>query len=474
MKKFSTLLLCFLLAGFAEAQRDLAGTWAGKLTTPGGSLRLVVHFKYDGTKYSATLDSPDQGARGIPFGEVNITGDSLQLVLPAANAKYIGKRTSDSTISGQWMQGMSLPLDLKKMREGQTTDNVKRPQTPKPPFAYESRDVLYNNNDKSIQYGATITQPKGSGPFPAVLLISGSGPQNRDEELFGHKPFAVLADDLTKRGYLVLRVDDRGVGQTTGDFKSPTSKEFAADAMAGLDYLKTLPQVNKTKLGLLGHSEGGMIAEMIAAQRKDLDFIILLAAPGEKIIDLMADQNRAVLLSNGVNKETAEAYVSLYKPLALALTTIGDEVAAKKTARQLVASWRKQTASEMVQATTGIKDEQSETAFIDAFYKTVSQPWFRYFLQFDPAPFVEKFRAKVLALNGDKDIQVLAKPNLGGLKTALQKSPTKTYELKELNGLNHLFQHCQTCTVIEYGQLEETIAPEVLETIGEWLAKNVK
>jgi pimeloyl-ACP methyl ester carboxylesterase len=333
---------------------------------------------------------------------------------------------------------------------------------------------VYSNRDKSIQFGATITKPKGSGPFPAVLLISGSGPQNRDEELFGHKPFAVLADDLTKRGYLVLRVDDRGVGQTTGDFKSATSKDFADDAMAGLDYLKSLPEVDQTKMGLLGHSEGGMIAEMIAAQRKDLDFVILLAAPGEKIIDLMVNQNRAVLQSNGVNKETADAYVALYKPLALVLSSGGDAKALKIAAKQIVANWLKQTPKEIVLATTGIKDEQSEDAFINEFYKTVSQPWFRYFLQYDPAAYVKKIGAKVLALNGDKDIQVLAKTNLAGLKAALQKSPSKTYEVKELKGLNHLFQQCQKCTVGEYGQLEETIAPEVLQAIGEWLVKNVK
>lgn len=474
MKKISALLFCFLLASLVNAQKNIEGTWAGKLTVPGGSLRLMVHLKNEGTTYSATLDSPDQGAKGIPFGDVKIDGDSLQLNLPAANAKYIGTFTSDSTISGQWVQGMSLPLDLKRIPEGGVTEERKRPQTPKPPFPYDSKDVVYSNRDKSIQFGATITKPKGSGPFPAVLLISGSGPQNRDEELFGHKPFAVLADDLTKRGYLVLRVDDRGVGQTTGDFKSATSKDFADDAMAGLDYLKSLPEVDQTKMGLLGHSEGGMIAEMIAAQRKDLDFVILLAAPGEKIIDLMVNQNRAVLQSNGVNKETADAYVALYKPLALVLSSGGDAKALKIAAKQIVANWLKQTPKEIVLATTGIKDEQSEDAFINEFYKTVSQPWFRYFLQYDPAAYVKKIGAKVLALNGDKDIQVLAKTNLAGLKAALQKSPSKTYEVKELKGLNHLFQQCQKCTVGEYGQLEETIAPEVLQAIGEWLVKNVK
>ncbi|HET7898641.1 MAG TPA: hypothetical protein VFL47_13250, partial [Flavisolibacter sp.] len=223
-----------------------------------------------------------------------------------------------------------------------------------------------------------------------------------------------------------------------------------------------------------GHSEGGMIAEMVAAQRKDLDFIVLLAAPGIKIIDLMADQNRAVLQSNGATREMADAYVALYKPLTLLLANSKDENAAKKAAQQVIDAWAKQTPKEIVLATTGIKDQQSKATFINEFYRNVSKPWFRYFLQYDPAPYVKKISAKVLALNGDKDIQVLSKPNLAGLKAALQESPSKTFDTVELNGLNHLFQHCNKCTIAEYSQVEETVAPEVLQTIENWLAKNVK
>lgn len=474
MRKFCFVFIGLLMAGFANAQTTIAGTWQGKLTLPGSSLRVVVHIKNENGNYTATLDSPDQGAKGIPVNNLSLQGDSLYFALPAANAKYSGLVTSDTTINGEWFQGRSLPLNLTKQNEGQAIAELKRPQTPTPPFPYESREVIYDNKDKSIQYGATVTKPQGKGPFPAVLLLTGSGQQNRDEELFGHKPFAVLADYLTRKGFVVLRVDDRGVGQTTGEVKNATSKDFAADAIVGFNYLKSLPEVNQNKLGLLGHSEGGMLAEMIAAQRKDVDFVILLAAPGEKVIDLMAGQNKAVLQSVGVSKENAEAYASLYKPLALVLSSPAPEESVKKAALQIINKWISKTPRQTVLATTGIRDEESKEAFVNKFYKGVSSPWFRYFLHYNPEPYVKKISASVLALNGSKDIQVPSKPNLASLKAALQKSPSKQFDVMELSGLNHLFQHCKKCTVNEYGELEETFAPEALEAIGQWLEKYVK
>lgn len=474
MKKICLAFCSLLLLGFVQAQKNIAGTWEGKLVLPAASLRVVVHIHQDSGTYAATLDSPDQGAKGIPVSRVNLVDDSLFLDVAAAGAKLSGKLTGDTTFSGAWVQGVSLPLTLKKSAAGETVAEVKRPQTPKPPFPYQSNEVVYLNKTKSIQYGGTITKPFGNGPFPAVLLITGSGQQNRDEELFDHRPFAVIADYLTKKGYLVLRVDDRGIGQTTGEVKNATSKDFADDAIVGLDYLKTLADVDKSKLGLLGHSEGGMIAEMIAAQRNDLSFVILLAAPGEKIIDLMTHQNEAILQTAGVPKQFIGSYLALYKPLAIALTSSTSESAAKAAANHIVNDWLKKTPKEAVFSTTGIRDKKSQEAFIGAFQKGIGTPWFTYFLRYDPAAYVKKISASVLALNGSRDLQVLAGPNLAGLHALLQKSKAKQFDVLELNGLNHLFQQCTQCTVAEYGQLEETIAPKVLETIGTWLEKNVK
>ena len=474
MKKFNLLFFCIFLLGEINAQTSVTGTWQGKLAVSATSLRLVIHIAEEGTGFSATLDSPDQGAKGIPVSRVERKGDSLWLEIAAAGAKLSGRLTSDTTFSGQWSQGVTLPLELKKSPEGATLAGPRRPQTPRPPFPYASTDVVYYNKEKTIQYGGTITKPNGNGPFPALLLLTGSGQQNRDEEIFGHKPFAVIADDLTRKGYLVLRVDDRGVGQTTGEVKTTTTRDFAGDALVSLDYLKSLPEVDKSKLGLLGHSEGGMIAQMVAAQRNDIAFVVLLAAPGEKVIDLMTDQNRAVLQSAGVPATSIEPYLALYRPLALTITTAATEEAINTAALQLINNWLAKTPKEIVLATTGIRYEASKQAFLNEFKKTVNTPWFRYFLRYNPDEYVRKIKAKVLAINGGSDIQVIAKPNLSALKTSLQKSKSKNFTVVELPGLNHLFQHCTKCTIAEYGELEETIAPEALETIGNWLDKNVK
>lgn len=474
MKEISLLLLTFLFLHGTRAQKNIDGTWQGKLAVSATSLRIVVHIKGNPGNFSATLDSPDQGAKGIPVSRVRLAGDSLLLEIAAVGAKLSGTVTSDSTFSGQWIQGVSLPLELKKLGAAEATAEVKRPQTPTPPFSYVSTDVVYTNKDGSIQYGATITKPKGDGPFPALLLISGSGPQNRDEELFDHKPFAVLADYLTRKGYLVLRVDDRGVGQTTGNHQIATSKDFADDASVGLDYIKSLPEVDKTKIGLLGHSEGGMIAQMIASERSDISFVILLAAPGEKTIDLMAHQNEAILQAAGMVNENIASYLSLYRPLTLAITSSSSDTAAKTAATLVVNNWLKKTPKETVLATTGISDEKAKETFINNFSRSLTTPWFRYFFRYDPALFVKNIKANVLALNGDRDIQVVSKYNLAGLKALLQKSKARQFDVIEVRGVNHLFQRCTNCTVTEYGQLEETIAPDVLETIGQWLEKNVK
>lgn len=475
MKKITLLLWTFALCGFVQAQKNIAGTWQGTLTVPTGTLRLVVHLQNTNGNYTATLDSPDQGAKGIPVSGVQVQHDSLLLQVAAAGAQLSGRLLTDSTFAGYWIQGGArLPLTMKKGATEESSAKPNRPQTPAPPFPYESQDVLYYNTDSSLQYGATLTRPHGSGPFPAVLLITGSGPQNRDEELFGHKPFAVLADYLTRRGFVVLRVDDRGVGQTTGNFASATSADFAADAAVSLGHLKTLPFVNPKKLGLLGHSEGGMIAQMLAADRRDLNFIILLAAPGVPVQELLASQNRAILQSAGLPAETIDRYIELYTPLVATLTAPVPDSVAKAAARQVLNAWVQKTPPAIVLATTGITNEADKEKLLAQFTQQVRTPWFRYFVQYNPAPMVKKISAKVLALNGSKDIQVVAKPNLDGLKAALQKSHARSYEVIELQGLNHLFQHCRTCTVNEYGQLEETFAPEALESIGKWLQKEVQ
>jgi pimeloyl-ACP methyl ester carboxylesterase len=471
MKRISLFLVAVLAFTFSPAQKNIEGAWEGKLTIGNNSLRLVFHLKKEGDGFSGTMDSPDQGAKGIGLSKVELTNDTLLMEIASIGGKAIGRIVNDSTIHGKWVQGMSLPLELKKVAAPST---VNRPQTPKPPFAYTSEDVVYHHPAKSIQYGATVTIPNGAGPFPAMILITGSGPQNRDEELLGHKPFAVLADYLTKQGYVVLRVDDRGIGQTTGKMDSATSRDFAEDVKVGLDYLKGRQEVEKTKIGMLGHSEGGMIAQIVAAERPDVAFVISLAGPGQKIDELMLEQNKAVMLAAGTPNEAVDEYLKLYKSLLPAIVYAPSDSTAKLAATVLFGQWMKAAPRKTVVMTTGVTSEKDIPNFVNRFTETLRSPWFTYFLQYDPGPFIRKMKAAVLVLNGEKDIQVASKPNLDGWRASLAKSGVKKYDIVELEGLNHLFQHCTTCTIAEYGQLEETFAPEALEAIGLWLKANVR
>lgn len=469
--KLRLALLLSAITLHASAQNKLAGNWQGSISAGGKTVRIVMHVTEAGGKLSATMDSPDQGVTGIPCAGIKLSADTVRVDMSNIGVTYDGLLKDDNNITGAWHQGGGvIPLDLAKTDK---PAEMSRPQTPKPPFDYQSEDVTFSNKDKSIQYGATITMPKDGAKHPAVLLISGSGPQNRDEELLGHKPFAVIADYLTKKGYIVLRVDDRGVGQTTGDRKKSTSADFAQDANAAIDYLLTRKEVNTRKIGMLGHSEGGLIAPMVATQRKDINFIILMAGPGIKIQQLMEEQNAAMLKTSGVTDTVIKEYIKLYHDLTGAIMTSATGVDAKNKMITILNSW-KATASADAMAFTGLNGQDRNAEFIDGFMEIYHDTWFNYFLKVDPQPNLQKLSCKVLAINGDKDVQVVSKSNLEGIRQMLAKSKTKNYEVKELPGLNHLFQTCKTCSAQEYGALEETIAPAALQAMGDWMDKNVK
>jgi pimeloyl-ACP methyl ester carboxylesterase len=273
---------------------------------------------------------------------------------------------------------------------------------------------------------------------------------------------------------MVLRADDRGVGQTTGDIHNATTADFAKDASFGLAYLRSRNEADMNKLGLIGHSEGGMIAQILAAERKDIDFIILLAAPGVDNLQLMEEQNAALLAKSGVPEKMIGEYRKLYRDIAKAAVKAKDTIALKKAIAQAVNDWKKKTAAETVVTTTGITDDTSQQKVINAFTEGFGNPWVKYFLAYDPKPYLQKTTAKILALNGDKDIQVISGINTDGIRKALAKGKSKTYEVKELPGLNHLFQSCKTCMVTEYAQLEETFSPTTLKIMKDWLDKEVK
>lgn len=464
---FIWVLLCANASGQAV---KFTGTWQGILNV-GVELHIVFHIKEDGKGgYETTADSPDQSAFGLKCEKTEIKDNEVVITMTSLNASYTGKLVNDSTLDGTFTQGADIPLQLKKTEK---VEERKRPQTPRPPYPYKSEEVEYNNTDKSLNYGATITIPAGNGPFPAAVMITGSGPQNRDEEILGHKSFAVIADHLTRKGFIVLRVDDRGVGKSNGDFGKATSEDFASDANSSVDYLLSRSEVDKNKIGLIGHSEGGMIAPMVAVKRKDIDFIVLMAGPGVKITELMAEQNEAVARSSGVSDKALAEIKPLFRRVTRSILDAADSATAFATTIILIENWSANKDKTILEEMNMVTAKQ-RTEYVKAMTAQLRSPWFRYFLQFNPKPYLEQLDCKVLALNGDKDIQVISKQNLPGIAAALKKSHNKNYEIKEMPGLNHLFQACNKCTLVEYGELEETISPAALEAISNWLEKNVK
>jgi pimeloyl-ACP methyl ester carboxylesterase len=443
---------------------------------------IVFHVARDSAgKLKASFDSPSQNAFNLPISEVITKADSVVFMIAMISGKYAGILGGDGkTIDGVWFQGQgSVPLTVTKTSDNATVKEQRRPQTPKPPFPYRTRDVEYWNADKTIRYGATLSYPNSDEEshaqktFPAIILITGSGQQDRDETLFGHKPFAVIADNLTKHGFLVLRVDDRGMGKSTGDFSQATSLDFAKDVEAGLDFLETLPEVDKEKIGLLGHSEGGMIAPMVADERKEVKFIVLLAGPGVPGADLLEQQSEAISLSDGRTPAEAKAGSSLTRIILDEVNKNLDSATTIKNIRMRIDAWAKTIDT----ATLAKIQSRNNLAADELIRQAMSQlggKWFRYFIAFDPRPYLQKLHCKVLALNGSKDVQVVASYNLAGIRSSLQKSRSPEYDVIELPGLNHLFQSCQKCSPSEYSDLEETFSPTALETIDKWLLKNVE
>jgi pimeloyl-ACP methyl ester carboxylesterase len=472
MKNAFLLSIVLLGATISNAQnRAIAGDWLGSLSI-GVKLRLVLHVQSTAPGvYTGTLDSPDQGVKDIPASSVTVKGDSLHVGVDVIKGGFDGAFVDDTTVTGTWSQGPGkAAMTMVKTREA---FKVNRPQTPKAPFSYKSEDVEYDNADKSVHFGGTITYPSTGSSFPAAILITGSGQQDRDETLFEHKPFAVIADYLTKQGFAVLRVDDRGIGKTKGEISTATSADFAKDVEAGIAYLKSKPEVDTTRMGLIGHSEGGLIAEIVASRRKDINFVVLLAGPGVKGSELLSEQSGAVLESQGMPLAMANVYRPFYLSVINNVVTEKDTAAAYKKAWLSYRNLQKNTDKQTMQ-TLGFGDDAQAEKILHDLINTLSVPWMKYFLLSEPAQYIEKINAKVLALNGEKDFQVRAKPNLTAIEAALKKSKSKVYNTKWLPGINHLFQKCNTCTISEYSSLEETFSPVALKEMGNWLQQNVQ
>jgi pimeloyl-ACP methyl ester carboxylesterase len=441
--------------------QQIAGQWNGILKVQGMQLRVVFHISKTDTGYSSTMDSPDQGAKGLPVTTTTFENSKLTLKSTLAGFEYDGE-LKDTIIVGTFRQnGILIPLELSKARKEITKNTFgKRPQEPVKPYPYYSEDVSFKNNKSNVTLAGTLTLPKKEGTYPAVILITGSGAQNRDEEVFGHKPFLVITDYLTRRGIAVLRYDDRGVGQSTGDFKSATTFDFASDVKSAISYLKTRKEINATKIGLIGHSEGGMIAPLVASKSKDVDFIVLLAGPGISGDKLMLLQKQKVEEAMNIDaKEVARSQHIFEGAYQIILHSDTNDVNLKNN----INTYFKQSFEGK------LTDEQ-----ISAITNQIVNPWMITFLKYDPEPFLEKVTCPVLAIAGGKDLQVPPKENLAAIKTALEKGGNKNVTTKLFPNLNHLFQDCKTGLPNEYAEIEETFSPEALDEMAKWIKKQVE
>jgi hypothetical protein len=452
MKKHSLLLFSLLISvsGFSQTYYE------GILGT------LKFGLKTDAQKQQAAIYIPEQGLFEYALKAPIFRNDSLIADLKEFNSVLSGKLDAE-TFTGQWKQnGFSSALKLTKV---ETLSFLKRPQQPQAPFPYVVENVKFTNDNQSISFGGTLTFPNGKGPFTTIVLITGSGQQDRDETLFGHKSFWVIADHLSRNGFAVLRVDDRGVGETTGTVS--TSIDYAQDVLAAVKYLKNRKEVNRKKLGLIGHSEGGMIAPMAALQTKDVVFIISLAGLGIGGKELLLQQSDDILKKSGTN-ETYRSHVrSLNETLYNVAERLPLEGDIKDSLQLAFDNWLK-AQPDAVLGQMGYKSEQGRKGITGQF-GVINSKWYRYFLKYDPQPILSQIKIPVLALSGSKDLQVASKPNLAGFEKGLTAAGNKHFKILELPDLNHLFQKCQKCTVAEYGMLEETFSPEALGVMTAWL-----
>lgn len=455
-----------------KAAMSAVGDWGGTLHVSGTDLHLILHFvRKTGGGLTGRLDSLDQNARGIPFSVVRQSGRKVYAEAAVIHGTYDGVlAASGKTIAGTWRQGVPLPLTLTRMTTASAAAFGKsnRPQEPKPPFPYAVKNVTFPGGASGVTLAGTLTQPPGSGPFPAAVLIAGSGPNDRDETILGHKPFWVLADSLTRRGIAVLRYDKRGVGQSTGRYGAATSRDFAQDAQAAADYLQTLPQIAPHKIGLIGHSEGGAVAPMVAAKDADIAYIVLLAGTGVPGRQILMEQGALISKAAGMSDADMATSGALRKEM-ITLTAQEPDPA---VARSKVEAVLRQALAAMPAVQK--KAIGPPELFIQTQSAIMVSPWMRFFLTYDPAPTLKQVRCPVLALDGSLDMQVPPDENLAAIAAALKAGGNTDVTTQELPGLNHLFQTAKTGSPSEYARIEETMAPVVLTTVGDWITAHTQ
>ena len=452
MKNILILFIFLLSINSLQAQK-ITGDWYGSLNVQGTELPLVFHLQKNDSSYSATMDSPTQGGYNIKVDQTQYDNSIVEMEIEAAMVKYKGnydKKTQK--INGTFTQrGMSFPLNLN--REKKTTE-VNRPQEPKKPFPYNSQDISFYNDVDKIKLAGTLTTPKNKKNFPTVILITGSGPQNRNEEAMNHKPFLVISDYLTRNGIAVLRYDDRGVGESEGDYSTANSKDLSRDTEAAIKFLKSRKEINKNKIGLIGHSEGGLIAPMIATNSEDVSFLVLLAGPGLKGEELLLLQKKLTEQKSGINELAVNKSQEIFKG---AYDIISDFRGNDDELRNMLKKYFNQKFNNAIGKSQ-----------LNSLIQQMTSPWMKYFIKYDPSSVLEKIDVPVLALFGKNDLQVPAIEN----SKVFEEIDNKNIQILLLDNLNHLFQESKTGLPNEYSHIEETISPKVLNIVSKWITEH--
>jgi fermentation-respiration switch protein FrsA (DUF1100 family) len=458
-----------------SAPPQLKGLWEGKLKL-GGGIELTMVLRVEPAKgvpdrLAPFLDSPDQGSKGIPITAIGLDRGKLIFEVKTLGVSYSGTMSdAGDAISGTFEQGgAKIPLDLRK------TEKVlaaKRPQTPAGPFPYKSEEVRVPNPEaEGVTLAGTLTIPEGGGPFPAAILVSGSGPQDRDETLLGHKPFLVLSDHLTRHGIAVLRFDDRGTAASTGDFANSTTADFATDALALVRFLKSRPEIAPGQVGIIGHSEGGLVGPIVAARApEDVAFLVLLAGPGVPGDEILMKQSHLIALASGTSQSTAEVLQKANARVFKSLRDGATDEALQADFEAFKQEMQETNPADDVKALEALGGDSS----IPTQLKTLRSPWFAFFLKHDPRPELRRVKCPVLALNGEKDLQVDPEQNLPEIEAALKAAGNPRFQTRVLPGLNHLFQPSETGAPSEYGKIETTLDPTLLDAVASWLADVTK
>lgn len=452
------MLLLYLLGATVSSAQELAGQWKGTLKMGPAGLTIIYNIQKGEEGYIATADSPMQNAKGMKVS-VAVDGEEITLtILPPTDAKWTGKMVNDTILEGTFLQrGHFYPLKLTRFA------GYNRPQEPKPPFPYEAEEMSFPDEKWDITLKGTFTYPKGGGKFPAVILVTGSGTQNRDEEIMGHKPFLVLADYLTRNGIAVLRYDDRGYGEKSREkrkaLSASTTEDIMGDALCAYKYLLTRSEVDPKRIGIIGHSEGGTIAFMAAAREPGIAFMVSMAGGLVKGEEILIKQNYEIRLKSGTPENTVKDYTDvLRKCYDIVLNNPKEEVL--KDINIIADTLFTGTQKELP---IGMRNNA-----VAVIKQAASVPWMRYYIAYDPLEDIKKASSRpFFAFNGTKDLQVDADMNLDALARLVKQD--KRHVIRKYEGFNHMFQTAKTGMVSEYESIEETIAPVVLKDITEWI-----